>query len=628
MTKNLLLLFFIVLLFTGSANAQYVNIPDYLFRSLLKAKYPSCFNSSDMMDTTCSSILSETELDVDNFDAIFDIEGIQYFKALKILHCGNNRIQHISVLPETLTYLDCHKNRLVSLSELPSGLGYLDCSNNLLSELPVFGKALYELKCYQNDLHCLPALPQSLQTVSLDTSYIHCVPNVTDANFFHQKILYGSQNYVPMQVCSSGNNINDCDVPSSLSGRVFYDNNTNGLFDAGDCSKADFQIKLANISPINNDSSIATQRGFYLLMPKVAENYTISTDAPPQYYKVVPASANVDFTNPGTTLVQNFALQSNLDNPDSLFITGNGGFTLGGFYNPMLFPSQNSWYETGSITLEYENRGTTTISPTITLNYDSSLIRYTFSSNAGVVDNGKTLILNESNLAPGEHKAIILYFSKDATTGNPSLGGAIWNFVTIASIVNNGMGNVIAINNQVIGLLPLKLATFTALISIDNSALLSWNTNDEINANSFIIEQSTDGVNFNYIASVSAKKQSNNSYNYKTDALATNAITYFRLKMIDTDGKFTYSSIIKVSIPTDTKSTIAVFPNPASQWIKIQTANNGAGNNWVRLLNSQGVLVKKLLLQQGTQTMDLRSLTAGVYYLQTPFGAKKVMIVK
>ncbi len=55
--KNILLL---LALFIGlqTANAQYVTIPDSTFRDLLKQSYPSCFNASDMMDTTCSDVLN------------------------------------------------------------------------------------------------------------------------------------------------------------------------------------------------------------------------------------------------------------------------------------------------------------------------------------------------------------------------------------------------------------------------------------------------------------------------------------------------------------------------------------------------------------------------------------------
>lgn len=626
MKKNLLLLF-IVVYAALSATAQYVSIPDPYFRSYLMYKYPSCFDSNNMMDTTCSNIQNEKIIDISNYSRIKQLDGIQYFKSLKELNCSYNQIQNLPLLPVSLTKLNCRKNNLASLPPLPENLETLDCSDNQLTELPKLNKSIASLTCFNNNIQCLPTLPPNSLIVFLDTSYIHCKPNTTDAIFYNQTSYFGDQKYVSLQVCNSSNNVNNCYIPSSVSGRVFYDNNSNNVFDQKDVYKPNFQINLNHTSSINSDSSSSTQAGLYLLMPKVAENFTITTEAPPDFYKVMPFTTNVDFTIPSTTLVQNIALQSNLDNPDSLFITGNGDFTTGGFISILAPYIGGGWGENGIIILDYENRGTTTISPTITLQYDSSLIRYSFSSNDAVINDGKTLVLNELNLAPGEHKTLTLNFSKDFSNGNPSfLGGEMGNFSTIASIVYNGKGSVFAFNNRVTGVLPLELTTFNGLLSNDNRAVLSWITNNEIDTKVFNIEQSIDGVNFNYIASVSAKNQSTNSYNFRTNTLS-NALTYFRLKMIDINGKFTYSSIVKIKSNAIINSDISVFPNPAKKRINL-SVRNIVQNEQATLFNCQGAIVKKIILQQGLQTIDISNLSNGLYYFKTHNGfTKKIMIV-
>ena len=48
--------------FCNSANAQYVTIPDSLFRSQLIVRYPGCFNSAGQMDTTCAAIVNKDTL--------------------------------------------------------------------------------------------------------------------------------------------------------------------------------------------------------------------------------------------------------------------------------------------------------------------------------------------------------------------------------------------------------------------------------------------------------------------------------------------------------------------------------------------------------------------------------------
>lgn len=620
MTKNLLLIF-TFLFATISIRAQYVNIPDLEFRTCLKSKYPSCFDNNNMMDTTCSNIVNATTLNIASWGPIVNLEGIQYFKSLSSLYCQHNQITNIPSLPSSLLYFDCSRNSLTSLPDLPTGLLYLNCSDNLLTMLPKLNEVLGELNCYKNELHCLPSLPKSLFNVFLDTSFIHCVPNTTDATFYNQGTTGESWKYVIMPICNSNNNLNACTVTSSLSGRVYYDNNVNGILDAGDCYKADIEINLINNSEVYNDST--NTNGLYLFKPENLDNYNLSVGTLPDFYKAIPASSIIDFTAAGTVVKKDIALQSALDNPDSLFIYGNGGFSAGGSYS-ILIPGQTSWYENGSINIEYENRGTTTISPIITLNYDSSLIRYDHSSTAGVNNNGKSLVFTEPSLAPGESKIITFYFSKDSSNGNPNLG--LWNFVTTASIVNNSKGNVISFINQVVGILPIKLTAFNAHKELDNSTTLSWNTTNEINAKSFVVEQSSDGIHFNYEATITAKRQNSNTYNYTLKELKSST-TCFRLKMIDADGKFSYSDIVKVNLSTDLRSTIEVFPNPASKWIKIRTIINPSGNNLARLFNGQGVLVRQFLLQQATQTVDISGLPSGLYYLQTGRSTKKISIV-
>jgi hypothetical protein len=48
-------------------------------------------------------------------------------------------------------------------------------------------------------------------------------------------------------------------------------------------------------------------------------------------------------------------------------------------------------------------------------------------------------------------------------------------------------------------ILPVRLLTFTGSLQNNNSVLLSWKTENEINTSHFIVERSIDGSNFNNI---------------------------------------------------------------------------------------------------------------------------------
>jgi hypothetical protein len=163
MKNTLLLLAFILGLQT--ANAQYVTISDINFRALLKNYYPSCFNESDMMDTTCTNVLNATSLYM-NSAGFSSIEGIRYFKKLQYLECKNNDLISMPILPDSLRHLDVTGCRLSTMTSLPIKLRVLFCANNLLNSLPVLPDSLQTLDCGTNRLTVLPALPAKLRYLS------------------------------------------------------------------------------------------------------------------------------------------------------------------------------------------------------------------------------------------------------------------------------------------------------------------------------------------------------------------------------------------------------------------------------------------------------------------------------
>jgi hypothetical protein len=127
--------------------------------------------------------------------------------------------------------------------------------------------------------------------------------------------------------------------------------------------------------------------------------------------------------------------------------------------------------------------------------------------------------------------------------------------------------------------LPVNLLTFKGTKS-GSKATLYWVTASEKNSSYFSVEKSDDGINFSEIGIVSAQGTSNNIVNYKFDDDHFNKLCYYRLKMVDKDGSFTYSSVqfletgnssariiktesgemeIRASVNEDTRWNIAVY---------------------------------------------------------------------
>jgi hypothetical protein len=124
--------------------------------------------------------------------------------------------------------------------------------------------------------------------------------------------------------------------------------------------------------------------------------------------------------------------------------------------------------------------------------------------------------------------------------------------------------------DQSVNPLPVKLVSFTASLISNEHTLLQWQTAQEFNADYFIVQRSTDQINWVDRGNVNAKGFSNALVKYAfNDAIEQSFdIIYYRLMQVDVNGKKTGSKTISV---TPTKAPeFSVFPNPAQRNIYVQ----------------------------------------------------------
>lgn len=157
--------------------------------------------------------------------------------------------------------------------------------------------------------------------------------------------------------------------------------------------------------------------------------------------------------------------------------------------------------------------------------------------------------------------------------------------------------------------LPLKLVSFsgTAYASVNK---LSWQTTDEINTKVFLIERSNDGIHFSTIGTVAAANQhGNNNYSYSDDKLQ-GSVQFYRLKMMDIDGKSQYGNIIKLQ--SSSVSRFTVFPNPVTNSV---TLNGLHSKGQIEISDIQGRVIKKVTVIAQTQTINLENYSKGMYII-------------
>jgi len=171
--------------------------------------------------------------------------------------------------------------------------------------------------------------------------------------------------------------------------------------------------------------------------------------------------------------------------------------------------------------------------------------------------------------------------------------------------------------------LPLNLLTFTGRY-INQQSQLKWETEQEENTSSFIVERSIGGSNFEKIGAVAAKGNTTGltSYSYtdRDASLYSPATLYYRLKMVDMDGTYKYSSVVVITTDNIT-GIVTIIPNPvvSGREIKVNMRAPIDGKvNW-KIVDNNGrtVLQNSSHLNKGNNGLliNVGSLPAGLYYM-------------
>jgi hypothetical protein len=162
--------------------------------------------------------------------------------------------------------------------------------------------------------------------------------------------------------------------------------------------------------------------------------------------------------------------------------------------------------------------------------------------------------------------------------------------------------------------LPVDLINFK-LKSDAGNVYLDWTTANEVNLQSYIVQKSTDGINFIPLAYIPAKNNSSlNNYQY-TDRLAAVAgetKLYYRLAIQNNDQTTRFSNVQQANIST--VSSLMLYPNPT---------NNGliriTGVTADDVINITDPLGRQLLrindTGEATKQINLNSFNSGIYII-------------
>ncbi len=175
--------------------------------------------------------------------------------------------------------------------------------------------------------------------------------------------------------------------------------------------------------------------------------------------------------------------------------------------------------------------------------------------------------------------------------------------------------------------LPVTLIDWNAIYNI-NTVSLKWTTTVEVNSSHFIVERSTDGVDYTDAAMIFAAGNSevltNYSYNDKIPA-GSNGVLYYRLRSVDMDGKSKVSSVLVVRIGAAAANNVKIitYPNPVISELRITVPQNWQDKAVTyQLMNTNGQTIKMLSTGHAgqTTTMSMAQVPSGIYLMKVTCG--------
>jgi hypothetical protein len=211
---------------------------------------------------------------------------------------------------------------------------------------------------------------------------------------------------------------------------------------------------------------------------------------------------------------------------------------------------------------------------------------YTFTTGAGVTSMDVVLVSLNGNNAGGD-------FAFDDVTVTKTSGGCT---------------------------APVELLSFTAERAPQN-IILRWSTASEANFSHFIIEKSTDGINFEPIGTIQGAGNSSHQIDYSfIDNSISQGFVYYRLKQVDLDGTSKYSAISSVNV--DTTSSVLFYSSDGD--LIIQFTATGEATYTVIDMQGKTLYSSNRISDESFITVSKNNFKNGTYIAKVQMGTEVV----
>lgn len=232
-------------------------------------------------------------------------------------------------------------------------------------------------------------------------------------------------------------------------------------------------------------------------------------------------------------------------------------------------------------------------------------LNFTAATNVSTID----LIVTESTSAP--------LSTYDIMNTSPGVFSGSFNSITIpigyTLNYTSGVSSTISVTKNFVTL-PAVWGDFNAVAKNNNQVSLNWTTLQESNVSNYVVEYSSNGIDYTTVGSVTAVGTTNSKTAYSfvhtmPDVQKTN---YYRIKQIDFDNKSAYSVIRPVRFSKGAVVSVLVTPNPVRDRLQVSVQ---ADKIQILMVDLSGRTVKNMNLQPGNHDINVSNLAPGMYQL-------------
>ncbi len=214
-----------------------------------------------------------------------------------------------------------------------------------------------------------------------------------------------------------------------------------------------------------------------------------------------------------------------------------------------------------------------------------------------------------------------------ATPTNPGAAGSIEMVTpvrgmfgtdyTLSYTFNDGFSGFAA--GIISSTLPVGLLDFEGNKQ-NSGVLLKWKAENEVNINYYEVQRSSNGREYEAIGNIKSFGLTNsNGNNYSIVDNRAGGINYYRLKVVDYDGTYSYSKIVLVNLP-GLPQKIFVLGNPFGNSIHLRFANQPKGKVSLRLKDPTGKLIVAKEFKNIGNSLELNIpatyISKGIYILE------------